>query len=40
MGVTVKMGGERYTYGQYPDKIAVGIFADLDIDLGLIFTKD
>jgi len=31
---------ERTGLYQYPDKIKVGILADLDIDLGLVFTKD
>lgn len=31
---------ERTELYQYPDKIKVGILADLDIDLGLVFMKD
>lgn len=31
---------ERTGLYQYPDKIKVGIFADLDIDLGSVFSKD
>ena len=31
---------ERTGLYQYPDKIKVGILADLDIDLGLVFSKD
>jgi len=42
-GVLSKLKDNKYERSglyQYPDKIKVGIFANLDFDLGLVFLKD